>query len=75
MDSGLCDVVSIQRDFQDLLDHTIEIHRNFRHIVPSRARFTVHTLLTKVTILPLDTCHRSRISAIKMNGSDGGHES
>jgi hypothetical protein len=39
VDSGLCDIVSIQRDFWDPLDHTIEIRRNFRHIGPSRARF------------------------------------
>jgi hypothetical protein len=39
VDSGLCDVVSIQRDFWDQLDHTIKIRRNFRHVVPSRARF------------------------------------
>jgi hypothetical protein len=75
VDSGSCDVVSIQRDFRDPLDQTIEIRRNFRHVVPSRARFTVLALLTKVTILPLDTCSRSRVSAIKMNGYDGGHES
>jgi hypothetical protein len=75
VDSGLCDVVSIQRDFRDPLDHTIEIRRNFWHVVPSRARFTAHALLTKVTVLPLDTCSRSRVSAIKMNGSDSGHES
>jgi hypothetical protein len=75
VDSGLYDVVSIQRDFRDPLDHAIEIHRNFRHVVPSRARFTAHTLLTKVTILPLNTCSRSSVSAIRMNGSDGGHES
>jgi hypothetical protein len=55
VDSGSCNVVSTQRDFRDPLDHTIEIHRNFRHVVPSRARFTVHALF-KVTILPLDTC-------------------
>jgi hypothetical protein len=47
VDSGLFDVVSIQRDFRDPLDHTIEIRRNFRHIVPSRARFTEHTLFNK----------------------------
>jgi hypothetical protein len=75
VDSGLCDVVSIQQDFQDPLDHTIKIRRNFRHVVPSRARFTAHALLTKVTVLPLDTCSRSRVFVIRMNGSDGGHES
>jgi hypothetical protein len=72
VDSRLCDVVSIQQDFWDPLDHTIKIRRNFWHVVPSRARFTAHA---KVTILPLDTCSRSRVFAIRMNGSDGGHES
>jgi hypothetical protein len=75
VDSGSCEVVSIQRDFRDPLDHTIEIRRNFRHVVPSRARFTALALLTKVNVLPIDTCSRSRVSVIKMNGSDGGHES
>jgi hypothetical protein len=75
IDSGLCDVVSIQRDFRDPLDLTIEIRRNFRHVVPSRARFTVLALLTKVTVLPLDTCSRSTVSVTRMNGSNGGHES
>jgi hypothetical protein len=75
VDSGLCDVVSIQRDFRDPLDHTIKIHRNFRHVVPSRARFTVYVLLTTVTVLRLDTCSQSRVFPIRMNGADGGHES
>jgi hypothetical protein len=75
VDSGSCDVVSNQQDFWVPLDHTIEIRRNFWHVVPSRARFTALALLTKVTVLPLDTCSRSRVSAIKMNGSDGGRES
>jgi hypothetical protein len=75
VDSGSCDVVSIQRDFWDPLDHTIEICRNFRHVVASRARFTALALLTKVTVLPLDTCSRSRVSTIKMNSYDGRHKS
>jgi hypothetical protein len=75
IDSGLCDVVSIQRDFWDLLDHTIKIRRNFWHVVPSRARFIAYVLLTIVNVLPLDTCSRSRVFAIWMNGADGGHES
>jgi hypothetical protein len=44
VDSGSCNVVSIQRDFRDPLDHTIEIRHNFRYVVLSRARFTAHAL-------------------------------
>jgi hypothetical protein len=75
VDSGLCDVVSIQREFWDSLDHTIKIRHNFQHVVPSRARFTAYVLLTVVTVLPLDACSRSRVFAIMMNGADGGHKS
>jgi hypothetical protein len=75
VDSGLRDVVSIQRDFRDLLDQTIKICHNFRHVVSSRARFTAYVLLTIVTVLPLDTCSRSRVFAIRMNSADSGHES
>jgi hypothetical protein len=75
VDSRLCDVASIQRDFRDPLDHTIKIRHNFWHVVPSRARFTAYVLLTIVTVLPLDTCSRSRVFTIKINGADGGHES
>jgi hypothetical protein len=75
VDSGLCDVVSIQRDFWDPLDHTIKIRRNFWHVVPSRAGFIAHAQLTKVTVLPMDTRSRYRVFAIRMNGADGGHES
>jgi hypothetical protein len=75
VDSGLCDVVSIQRDFWDPFDHTIKIRHNFWHVVPFRARFTAYVLLIIVTVLPLDTCSRSRVFAIRMNDPDGGHES
>jgi hypothetical protein len=75
VDSGLCDIASIQRNFRDPLDHTIKIRRNFRHVVPSRTRFIAHVLLLIVTILPLDTCSRSRVFAIRINDADGGHES
>jgi hypothetical protein len=50
---GRCMAVLTWRDFRDLLDHTIEIRSKFRHVVPSRARFTAHALfLLKLHFYP-----------------------